>query len=66
MSPLHELLGADLAVLDQLSADEADELHALIQTARTEQQAALDDAIEAALHHLPRLARIPARKILFG
>jgi len=66
MSPLHELLGADLTVLDELSADEAADLFAMVQSARTAQQAALDDAIEAALGHLPRLVRVPARRVLFG
>ena len=63
---LHELLGPGLASLDELSADEADELLAMIQTARKTQQAALDEAIDAALGHLPRLVRGTARKVLFG
>lgn len=66
LASLRERLGPDLAVLDELSPDEAAELLELIAAARDTQQAALDEAVEAALGHLPKLVRGTARRILFG
>jgi hypothetical protein len=63
---LHDALGSDLNVLDQLTADEAAELAGLIRAARAAQQAALDDSVEIALGHLPRVVRGTARRVLFG
>jgi hypothetical protein len=59
-------LGDDLEVIDQLTDDECAELMAMIDAARRTQRAALDTSITEVLGHLPRLARLPARKIMFG
>jgi hypothetical protein len=64
-SELHAELG-DLDVLAELSEEESAGLLAMIRTARRTQNKALDDAIGEVLHHLPRLVRGPARKIVFG
>jgi hypothetical protein len=42
------------------------DLAAAIRAAREHQAAELHDAIDAAYHHLPRLIRVPVRKILGG
>ena len=53
-------------VLEQLTDSEAEVILELLRTERTRQQASLTTAIDDALEVLPRLIRIPARKILFG
>ena len=64
-SELRAELG-DLDVLAELSEDEAADLLAMIRTARTTQNKALDDAVNEVLRYLPKLVRGPARKIVFG
>jgi hypothetical protein len=63
---LREQLGPDLAVLDLLTEQESAELQVLIDDARATQRKALDASISEVLGRLPRLARGPARKIMFG
>ena len=63
---LREQLGADLAVLDELSEPECAELLDLIERVRVTQRKALDTSIAEVLNKLPRLVRGPARKIMFG
>jgi hypothetical protein len=65
-SKLRRQLGSDLDVLDQLTEPECFELLGLIDDVRATQKAALDAAIGEVLAKLPRLARIPARRIMFG
>jgi hypothetical protein len=59
-------LGSDLAVLDQLSEPECAELVEMISEVRATQRAALDKALAEVVGKLPRLARGPARRIMFG
>ncbi|MCP2298300.1 hypothetical protein APR11_004745 [Nocardia amikacinitolerans] len=67
--PKRELL-AGLAepreIIDQLTDEEAATLSTLLRRAEQQQRHSLDAAIDASLEVLPRLVRIPARKILFG
>jgi hypothetical protein len=63
---LREQLGADLAVLDELSESECAELLEMIARVRATQRKALDTSIAEVLGKLPRLIRGPARKIMFG
>lgn len=56
----------ELDVLGQLDEDEAGELLGMFRAARRTQNKALDGAIDEVLGHLPRLVRMPARKIVFG
>lgn len=65
-SALRRQLGSDLDVLDQLTEPESTELLGLIDDARAAQKAALDAALGEVLGKLPRLVRVPARKIMFG
>jgi hypothetical protein len=65
-SALRRQLGSDLDVLDQLTEPECAELLGLIDDARAAQKVALDAALGEVLGKLPRLVRIPARKIMFG
>ncbi|MEV0031213.1 hypothetical protein [Nocardia sp. NPDC050793] len=53
-------------ILDQLTDEEATTLLTLLRRAEEQQRQSLDAAIDAAFDVLPRLVRIPARKILFG
>ena len=63
---LRRALRSDDAVLDELTDAESAQLYELLQHARRRQQTSLDESIDVALRYLPRLARGPARKILFG
>ncbi|MGV9616970.1 hypothetical protein [Nocardia xishanensis] len=67
--PKSELL-AELAepreIIDQLTDEEATTLLTLLRRAEQQQRHSLDAAIDAGFGVLPRLVRIPARKILFG
>jgi hypothetical protein len=63
---LREQLGADLAVLDELSEPECAELLDMIARVRATQRKALDSSIAEVLGKLPRLIRGPARGIMFG
>jgi hypothetical protein len=63
---LRKQLGPDLAALDLLTEQESTELQGLIEAARATQRQALDASISEVLGRLPRLARGPARKIMFG
>ena len=65
-SALRRQLGSDLDVLDQLTEPECAELLGLIDDARAAQKVALDAALGEVLGKLPRLVRLPARKIMFG
>ncbi|MBJ8345218.1 hypothetical protein [Antrihabitans sp. YC2-6] len=59
-------LGEPREVLEQLTPEEAAKLLRLFKAAKVEQKKSLDAAIDGILDALPRLIRIPARKILFG
>jgi len=63
---LRRELGADLAVLDELSGAECAELLELFRAARERERVALDRSLADVLGKLPRLVRGPARKIMFG
>lgn len=63
---LRSELGDDLVVLDTLTSAESAELLDMIHQAAAGQRRALDVALDDVLKHLPRLVRVPARKILFG
>jgi hypothetical protein len=63
---LRRRLGPDLDVLDQLDEPESAQLLSLIDAARVTQRAALDSALDEVVGKLPRLVRLPARKIMFG
>jgi hypothetical protein len=65
-SALRRQLGSDLDVIDQLTESECAELLGLIDDARAAQKVALDTALGEVLGKLPRLVRVPARKIMFG
>jgi hypothetical protein len=65
-SALRRQLGSDLDVLDQLTEPESTELLGLIDDVRAAQKVALDAALGEVLGKLPRLVRLPARKIMFG
>jgi hypothetical protein len=65
-SALRRQLGSDLDVLDQLTEPESAELLGLIDDVRAAQKVALDAALGEVLGKLPRLVRLPARKIMFG
>jgi len=62
---MHHELTLDPALLNRLSAAEAEDLLTLARAANRRQHERLDEAITETLEHLPRLVRIPARKILF-
>ncbi|TLF80770.1 hypothetical protein [Nocardia cyriacigeorgica] len=53
-------------VFEQLTDEEADLLVRLLERKLAAVHLSLDQAIDATLAVLPRLIRIPARKILFG
>ncbi|WP_227980384.1 hypothetical protein [Nocardia spumae] len=59
-------IGGPPEVIAQLDQHEAATILALFACARQNQRRSLDRAIDDALGVLPRLIRIPARKILFG
>lgn len=59
-------LGEPADVLRRLDPDEAATLLALVRAARRIRQQRLETAVDDAIGVLPRLVRIPARKILFG
>ncbi|MBF6215376.1 hypothetical protein IU469_30485 [Nocardia puris] len=65
-SELRAVLAEPREIIDRLSDEEATTLLASLRRAQTRQQQSLDSAINSALEVLPRLVRIPARKILFG
>ncbi len=65
-NPLTDRLGEPREVLAQLTPAESRLLATLIDTARARQAESLDAALESTLAALPRLIRIPARKILMG
>jgi hypothetical protein len=52
--------------VDALTPAQSADLLAMLRQAREGQRRALDEALTDVLRHLPRLARGPARKILFG
>ncbi|MFD4433805.1 hypothetical protein [Nocardia sp. NPDC058497] len=59
-------LGEPADVISQLTPDEAVTVLTLYRKARQTRRAELDTAIDDTLGFLPRLVRIPARKIMFG
>ncbi len=59
-------LGEPADVLRRLDPAEAATLLELVQAARRTRQQRLEAAVDDAIGVLPRLMRIPARKILFG
>ncbi|MEV0686719.1 hypothetical protein AB0I35_22895 [Nocardia sp. NPDC050378] len=63
---LAELGGRPSDIVEQLTADEAATVLNLYLTARRQRRVELDRAIDDTLGFLPRLVRIPARKIMFG
>ncbi|HWN36497.1 MAG TPA: hypothetical protein VNP03_27350 [Pseudonocardia sp.] len=63
---LRQRLGDDVDALALLSEQESAELLGLIDEARAVQRKALDASIGEVLGRLPRLARGPARRIMFG
>lgn len=65
-SVLRRQLGADLAVLDQLTEAECAELLQIISEVRAAQREALHKSLGKVIDKLPRLVRVPARKIMFG
>ncbi|WP_433662308.1 hypothetical protein ACQPW1_09205 [Nocardia sp. CA-128927] len=65
-SPLLTELKEPREILESLTPKESDQLLALMRQAMRDQQRSLDAAIDQGLQILPRLARIPARRILFG
>jgi len=68
-NPSNELqteLGAHVDALALLTTEESAALLVMFQRARTSQRDALDASMAELLAHLPRLMRVPARKILFG
>lgn len=66
----HDVLRAQLVGVDEivakLTSAEADLLAGLIQRKRVADRRSLDSSLDEALSILPRLVRVPARKILFG
>ncbi|MGN6605663.1 MAG: hypothetical protein ACTHMS_01445 [Jatrophihabitans sp.] len=62
---LHDRLGRTAAV-DALSDAEAVQVTELLAAAERDERQALDASIDVTLRHLPRLVRMPARRILFG
>ena len=63
---LRQLLGAELPQgLDALDDAQLDALSIVMRNARQQQQAQLQHALEAALRHVPGLARGAVRRILF-
>lgn len=65
-NPLLTELKEPREILESLTPEESDQLLALMRQAMRDQQRSLDIAIDQGLQVLPRLARIPARRILFG
>lgn len=63
---LAELGGEPADVLSRLTQDEAVTVLTLYLTTRQRRRTDLDRAIDDILGFLPRLVRIPARKIMFG
>lgn len=65
-----DALRQELAVPDdvvhELTDPEAADLLERYRSTRSAQKKALEESIEVTLRHLPRLVRLPARKILFG
>lgn len=65
-NPLLTELKEPREIVESLTPEESAQLLALMRQAMRDQQRSLDTAIDQALQVLPRLARIPARRILFG
>ncbi|MFI6213399.1 hypothetical protein ACIBCD_15530 [Nocardia brasiliensis] len=65
-NPLLATLREPAEVLSQLTPEESRLLFDRLEHVQRAQQRSLDESIDAALAVLPRLMRIPARKILFG
>lgn len=62
---LKAALGGDLAVIDELTDDEAAELLELYAAAREDAMADLVASLDESLTLVPRLVRGPVRAILF-
>lgn len=62
---LRDALGDDLTLIDELTDDEAGELLALFEAARTQATDDLVASLEVSLRHVPKLLRTPVRAILF-
>ncbi|MEC3915630.1 hypothetical protein [Nocardia sp. CDC160] len=65
-NPLLAELKEPREILERLTPEESARLLTLLRRAQRDQQRSLDAAIDGSLEVLPRLIRIPARKILFG
>ncbi|NNH72739.1 hypothetical protein HLB23_23225 [Nocardia uniformis] len=65
-NPLLAELEEPREILELLTPEESAQLLMLVRQAKQNQQRNLDLAIDKSLEVLPRLLRIPARKILFG
>ncbi|WP_194820193.1 hypothetical protein [Nocardia sp. XZ_19_385] len=65
-NPLLDQLGEPAEVLTLLTPSESQRLSDLLRQAKRSEQRSLDETIDRALTVLPRLMRMPARKILFG
>jgi len=52
--------------LERLAPDQQVALVAAVRHARERQRAVLEDAIDAAMEHVPRVLRGAMRKVLFG
>lgn len=64
-SELSELL-SDAPVVERLSEEECARLVEQVRAVRKSRLRAMFAAIDEALGHLPRLVRVPAKKILLG
>ncbi|MDJ0392664.1 hypothetical protein QMK17_04900 [Rhodococcus sp. G-MC3] len=65
-NPLLTELRGPRGVLEKLTADESQHLLDLLLRSKEVEKRRLDAAIDVGLGVLPRLLRIPAKKILFG
>jgi hypothetical protein len=61
-----ELGAAPPKGLDALSDEQVADLAGALRTSRERQSAALEEAMEDALRHVPRLLRGPVRKMMMG
>ena len=61
-----ELRAEPPAAVAELPDAQLADLAKALHDAREHQAAELHDALDAAYHHLPRLIRVPVRKILGG
>ncbi|MGW5575187.1 hypothetical protein ACWEVD_28635 [Nocardia thailandica] len=66
VAALRAELGVPAGILDSLTPAEAETVLSLFVRARQVRAERLEAAIDDGLQVLPRLVRIPARKILFG